>query len=75
MFQVQAIQCWHISGTIIHCGYVSGHNAAICSLASDGDQMVSTDDDGNICVWQVAGDSFREISRIPGARSVPFLTS
>ncbi len=43
-----------------------GHNAAICALESDEDRMVSSDDLGNIIVWE-AGDKFRQLLNIKGA--------
>ena len=45
--------------------FISGHDAAICALESDEDRMVSSDDLGNIIVWQ-AGDRFKQILRIKG---------
>ena len=42
-----------------------GHDAAICALESEEDRMVSSDDVGNIIVWQ-AGDRFKQILHIKG---------
>ena len=45
--------------------FISAHDAAICALESDEDRIVSSDDLGNIIVWQ-AGDRFKQILRIKG---------
>ena len=45
--------------------FISAHDAAICALESEEDRMVSSDDLGNIIVWQ-AGDRFKQILHIKG---------
>ena len=41
------------------------HDAAICAMESDENRMVSSDDVGNIIVWQ-AGDRFKQLLHIKG---------
>ena len=48
---------------------VPGHSAAICDLESSKNHMVSSDDLGNIILWQ-AGDTFRQAMKIQGLGSV-----
>lgn len=44
-----------------------GHTSAVCDLESEGSQMVSSDEMGNIIVWRLAGDSFQQAVKINGA--------
>ena len=42
------------------------HKCAICELASEGDSLVSSDEDGNIYMWKVAGNSLQQAGKITG---------
>ena len=44
---------------------LTSHNTAICELESQGGRMVSTDEEGNIILWQ-SGGHFTEIVKIEG---------
>ena len=57
------------SATCSICACVAGHDAAICALEAKDDVMVSSDDLGNIIVWQAA-DRFRQKLLIKGNGSV-----
>ncbi|XP_060581903.1 LOW QUALITY PROTEIN: WD repeat-containing protein 54-like [Ruditapes philippinarum] len=43
-----------------------GHTSAICDLASEGDVLVSADEDGNIIIWKTSGSSVQQTVKIPG---------
>lgn len=42
------------------------HKCAICDLASEGDNLVSSDEEGNILMWKVGGTSLQQTGKIPG---------
>lgn len=43
-----------------------GHTSSVCDLASEGDILVSSDDEGNIIIWKVFGTSVQQTMKIPG---------
>lgn len=45
----------------------SGHSSAVCDLQSVGSRMVSSDDIGNIVLWQAGADRCKQILKIPGS--------
>ena len=51
---------------------LNSHKAAICELEARGGQMVSTDEEGNIILWQ-SGGHFTEIIKIDGKGLVAIL--
>lgn len=46
---------------------LSGHRYPICDLASSGNQMVSSDEQGNIIIWSLSGSSFKQTHSINGS--------
>lgn len=44
-----------------------GHRYPICDLASSGNQMVSSDEQGNIIIWSLSGSSFKQTHSINGS--------
>ncbi|CAH1784998.1 unnamed protein product [Owenia fusiformis] len=50
---------------------IKAHKAGITDLASEGNKLVSSDDLGNINIWEYSGDSneFEEVGRISGSGS------
>ena len=41
------------------------HKSALCDLSAKDNRMVSTDDDGNMIIWE-AGAHFTQVSKIQG---------
>ena len=50
---------------------LTAHKVAICELESQGSHMASTDEEGNIILWQ-SGGHFTEIIKIEGKGLVVF---
>lgn len=48
---------------------LGSHKVAICELEAQGGRMVSTDEEGNMTLWQ-SGGHFTEIIKIEGKGSV-----
>ena len=44
--------------------YSSGHHTAICDLASDADRVASSDDTGQIIIWQAGGEHIQQLCSI-----------
>lgn len=56
-----------INKTYYNLLFLSGHRYPICDLASSGNQMVSSDEQGNIIIWSLSGSSFKQTHSINGS--------